>query len=123
MRSIRRKSRPHKRELFSGYDLAPGQGQGLHDRQTEERNRKWCPLAGLPIGAAVTRVESASAGVFINIEPLVGATLGIGVFGDPAGWPLPLGGVLIVRGSIIVVRGERVDASRVADATHGLSLD
>jgi len=71
----------------------------------------------------VTRVESASAGVFINIEPLVGATLGIGVFGDPAGWPLPLGGVLIVRGSIIVVRGERVDASRVADATHGLSLD
>ena len=52
-----------------------------------------------------TRVDSASAGVFINIEPLVGATLGIGVFGDPAGWPLLLGGVLIVLGSIVVVRG------------------
>ena len=70
-----------------------------------------------------TRVDSASAGVFINIEPLVGATLGIGLFGDPAGWPLLLGGVLIVLGSVVVVRGERVDASHVADATRGLSLD
>ena len=70
-----------------------------------------------------TRVDSASAGVFINIEPLVGATLGIGLFGDPAGWPLLLGGVLIVLGSVVVVRGERVDSSHVTDATHGLSLD
>lgn len=72
-------------------------------------------------GAA--RVDSASAGVFINIEPLIGAALGIGLFGDPAGWPLLLGGVLIVAGSLIVVRGERPDASHAAEATHGLSLD
>jgi drug/metabolite transporter (DMT)-like permease len=69
------------------------------------------------------RVDSASTGVFINIEPLVGSTLGIGVFGDPAGWPLLLGGVLIVLGSIVVVRGERVNASHAANATHVLSLD
>ncbi len=68
-------------------------------------------------GAA--RVDSASAGVFINIEPLMGAMLGIGLFGDPAGLPLILGGVLIVVGSVIVVRGER----GVATATHGLSID
>jgi drug/metabolite transporter (DMT)-like permease len=72
-------------------------------------------------GAA--RVDSASAGVFINIEPLIGAALGIGLFGDPAGWPLLSGGLLIVIGSIIVVRGERPDATHVAEATHGLSAD
>lgn len=65
------------------------------------------------------RVDSASAGVFINIEPLMGAMLGIGLFGDPAGLPLILGGVLIIVGSIIVVRGERT----VATATRGLSID
>ncbi len=70
-----------------------------------------------------TRVDSASAGVFINIEPLIGATLGIGLFGDPASWPLLLGGVLIVAGSIVVVRGERPDTSHAADATHGMSID
>lgn len=72
-------------------------------------------------GAA--RVDSASAGVFINIEPLIGAALGIGLFGDPVGWPVMLGGMLIVVGSIVVVRGERPKASHAADATHGLSMD
>lgn len=70
-----------------------------------------------------SRVDSASAGVFINIEPLVGAALGIGLFGDPAGWPLLCGGALIVLGSIVVVRGERPGGSHVAEATHGLSAD
>jgi drug/metabolite transporter (DMT)-like permease len=69
------------------------------------------------------RVDSASAGVFINIEPLIGAVLGIGMFGDPARWPLLLGGFLIIIGSIIVVRGERPDGSHAATATYGLSLD
>jgi drug/metabolite transporter (DMT)-like permease len=72
-------------------------------------------------GAA--RIDSASAGVFINIEPLIGSALGIGLFGDPVGWPLLLGGALIVIGSIVVVRGERPDTSHTAEATHGLSVD
>jgi drug/metabolite transporter (DMT)-like permease len=69
-----------------------------------------------------SRLDSATAGVFINIEPLIGATLGIGLFGDPAGLPLILGGVLIVAGSVVVVRGERT-ATHAATATHGLSID
>jgi drug/metabolite transporter (DMT)-like permease len=72
-------------------------------------------------GAA--RVDSASAGVFINIEPLIGATLGVSLFGDPVGWPVLVGGMLIVLGSIVVVRGERPNASHAVDATHGLSMD
>ncbi len=74
-------------------------------------------------GAA--RVESASAGVFINIEPLVGTVVGIGLFGDPAGAPLIAGGLLIVVGSIVVVRGERSEpgATHAAEANRGLSTD
>ena len=69
-------------------------------------------------GAA--RVDSASAGVFINIEPLVGALIGITLFHDPVGLPVLIGGVAILAGSIIVVRGERTLPTQ---ATHGLSLD
>jgi drug/metabolite transporter (DMT)-like permease len=69
------------------------------------------------------RVDSASAGVFINIEPLIGAALGITLFGDPARWPLLLGGILIIIGSIVVVRGEDPEGSHAATATFGLSPD
>jgi drug/metabolite transporter (DMT)-like permease len=56
-------------------------------------------------GAA--RVGSASAGVFINLEPLLGAVIGISLFDDPAGFGLVIGGVLIIVGSVAVVLGER----------------
>ncbi|KQU56149.1 transporter [Sphingomonas sp. Leaf339] len=73
-------------------------------------------------GAA--RVDSASAGIFINIEPLIGALIGITLFEDPVGLPVLIGGLGIVVGSIIVVRGElTVAPSSAADAIHGLSLD
>lgn len=73
-------------------------------------------------GAA--RVDSASAGVFINIEPLIGALIGITLFHDPVGMPVLIGGLAIVAGSIVAVRGERVVAPiTAAGASHGLSLD
>jgi drug/metabolite transporter (DMT)-like permease len=53
------------------------------------------------------RVSSASAGVFINIEPLLGAILGVALFGDPLTAALAGGGLLIVGGSLAVVLGER----------------
>jgi drug/metabolite transporter (DMT)-like permease len=53
------------------------------------------------------RVSSASAGVFINIEPLLGAMLGVALFGDPLTAALSIGGLLIVGGSLVVVLGER----------------
>jgi drug/metabolite transporter (DMT)-like permease len=78
------------------------------------------------VGAA--RVGSAAAGVFINIEPLVGSVLGIGLFGDPAGATIIVGGLLIIAGSIVTVLGERpspgdAGGERLADAAHGLSTD
>ena len=59
------------------------------------------------------RVGAASAGVFINIEPLMGAAIGVALFGDHLTYALAAGGLLIVVGSLAVVLGER-------DAAPGL---
>lgn len=53
------------------------------------------------------RVGAASAGVFINIEPLMGAACGVLLFGDHLTLPLLAGGALIIGGSLAVVLGER----------------
>lgn len=53
-----------------------------------------------------SRVGSASAGVFINIEPLMGAILGVAFFGDRVTPLLAGGGMLILIGSLMVVMGE-----------------
>src|SRR5438067_5571701 len=54
-----------------------------------------------------TRVGSATAGVFINIEPLLGSALGVLLFHDRLTLGLALGGALIIAGSFAVVLGER----------------
>jgi len=64
-----------------------------------------------------TRVGSATAGVFINIEPLLGATLGVLLFGDRLTLGLAVGGALILAGSLVVVLGER------AAGAEGLAHD
>lgn len=53
------------------------------------------------------RVGSASAGVFINIEPLMGAAIGVLLFGDHLTLALGVGGLLILIGSFVVVLGEK----------------
>lgn len=64
-----------------------------------------------------SRVGSATAGVFINIEPLLGATLGVALFGDRLTWGLAVGGAMILIGSLVVVLGER------AAGAEGLAHD
>jgi len=58
----------------------------------------------------LARVGSASAGVFINIEPMMGAVLGVMLFGDHLTAALVIGGLLILAGSFTVVLGEKSDA-------------
>jgi drug/metabolite transporter (DMT)-like permease len=80
-------------------------------------------LATVAWNYGAARIGSAAAGVFINIEPLVGAALGIGLFGDPAGVTIVLGGLLILIGSVVTVLGERPGGTTLAEAGHGLSTD
>ncbi len=52
------------------------------------------------------RVSTAAAGVFVNIEPLVGTAIGLAFFHDRPTWFAAVGGVLILVGSLTVVLGE-----------------
>lgn len=61
--------------------------------------------AAWQFGAA--RLGSASAGVFINIEPLMGAAIGVGLFGDKLTPALVAGGLMIIVGSFVVALGEK----------------
>lgn len=54
-----------------------------------------------------SQVGAASAGVFINIEPLIGAACGVLLFGDHLTAALLAGGALIIGGSLAVVLGEK----------------
>lgn len=64
-----------------------------------------------------SKVGAASAGVFINIEPLIGAACGVLLFGDHLTAALFAGGLLIIGGSFAVVLGERKAAAGKIQAT------
>jgi drug/metabolite transporter (DMT)-like permease len=61
------------------------------------------------------QVGSATAGVFVNIEPLMGSVIGVTLFGDHLTWGLALGGAAIIAGSVIVVLGERESKQVLAE--------
>jgi drug/metabolite transporter (DMT)-like permease len=54
--------------------------------------------------AGLKRVHSSDAGLFLNLEPVVGSVCGVLLFGDPVGWPLVVGGTLVVAGAVAVTR-------------------
>jgi drug/metabolite transporter (DMT)-like permease len=64
-----------------------------------------------------SKVGAASAGVFINIEPLIGAACGVLLFGDHLTASLLAGGAMIIGGSLAVVLGEKKAALGDVQAT------
>ena len=50
------------------------------------------------------RVPASRAGVFLNLEPLVGALLGILVLGDAWGVATVAGGALIIGAAVVISR-------------------
>ena len=64
-----------------------------------------------------SKVGAASAGVFINIEPLIGAACGVLLFGDHLTAALFAGGLLIIGGSFAVVLGEKKAGAADLQAT------
>jgi len=70
-----------------------------------------------------SRVTADVAGAFLNIEPLVGALMGMALFADPVGPVQVGGGAAIVTGislsTLQVVRGERLRRASMATAVIG----
>jgi drug/metabolite transporter (DMT)-like permease len=72
-------------------------------------------LATLCWQLGAPRVSTAAAGVFINVEPVVGAALGMALFHERLAWPALAGGVAILLGSLTVVLFEhRAAGARTA---------
>lgn len=61
-------------------------------------------------------VSSADAGVFLNLETIIGAVAGIFFFGDSFGWMVGIGGMLIIAGAIAVSLQGNVRRAELADA-------
>ncbi|MEO7085732.1 MAG: DMT family transporter [Gemmatimonadaceae bacterium] len=76
--------------------------------------RAWLSLAAMGILATavatllwnwgLARVPASQAGVFINLEPVIGAILGVLLFRDVFGVASIVGGVLIVLAAVVVSR-------------------
>jgi O-acetylserine/cysteine efflux transporter len=70
-----------------------------------------------------SRVAADVAGAFLNIEPLVGALIGVALFADPLGPVQVGGGAAIVTGislsTLQVMRGERLSGSSLEAAVSG----
>lgn len=52
----------------------------------------------------LARVPASQAGLFVNLEPVIGSALGVLVFGDRLGPSTLLGGVLVIGAAVIVTR-------------------
>lgn len=62
------------------------------------------------------RVRAAEAGVFVNLEPVIGTACGVIFFGDGAGWQLFAGGALVIAAALLItLRGERNDVAIPAE--------
>lgn len=62
------------------------------------------------------RVRAAEAGVFVNLEPVVGTVCGVAFFGDGVGWQLFAGGALVVAAALLItLRGGRHDVAECAE--------
>jgi drug/metabolite transporter (DMT)-like permease len=62
------------------------------------------------------RVASAAAGVFINLEPMIGSAIGVALFHDQPTLATVIGGGLILAGSLTTVLGEHRRAPHVSAA-------
>lgn len=80
------------------------------------------PLLGLGLGCTVVsfvlwnfgvaRMGAGKAGVLLNLEPAVGAVLGISLLGDALGWGTVLGGLLILTAAVLVSWPDRLTSTR-----------
>jgi drug/metabolite transporter (DMT)-like permease len=83
-----------------------------HDLVRTYPLQAWLPVIGSAIlgtivstlswNAGLQHVEPSRAGVFVNIEPIVGSLCGVIFFGDAITWGLLAGGALVLSGAVTV---------------------
>ena len=80
-------------------------------------------LATIFWNVGLSRIPSADAGVFVNLEPVVGSACGVAFFGDAVHWPLIAGALLVIGSAVAVTSadlrwrfGSRRPASVLVDA-------
>lgn len=67
-------------------------------------------------------ISSADAGIFLNIETIIGAVAGIFFFGDSFGWPVAIGGAFIIAGAIAVCVQREPSSAEFAEAVSSASV-
>ena len=55
---------------------------------------------------ALERVSASRAAIFLNLQPLVGSLLGVGLLGEPLTPYTVVGGGLILAGLSLTVKGQ-----------------
>jgi drug/metabolite transporter (DMT)-like permease len=72
----------------------------------------------------LVRVPASQAGVFLNLEPVVGALLGVALLGDILGKYALIGGVMVIGAAIYVaLDSDRTTLNQDSIAECGLSAD
>lgn len=92
--------------------------------------RVWASLAALSLGCTIGaftlwnwgagRLPAGRAGVFLNLEPVTGALLGVGLLGDPAGASALLGGGIVLVAALLVTVETRRPRRRPAASAVAL---
>lgn len=103
--------------------LPPALGGGLLADMARAGLRDWLHLAFLGIMATgygffwyyegIKTLGASRAGVYINLVPVVAVLLGVAALGEPLGWPLAVGGAMVLGGVRLTQKQERPgDAKR-----------
>ena len=77
-------------------------------------------LATVFWNVGLSRIPSADAGVFVNLEPVVGSACGVAFYGDAVHWPLIAGASLVIGSAIAVTTSEMPWRARLRERTSGL---
>lgn len=90
--------------------------------------RTWAPVATMGLMATTTTtylwnwglsyVPASQAGVFINLEPVIGAILGVILFADILGPFAVIGGVLVVGAAVYVASSDNVGMREAGSGTR-----
>jgi drug/metabolite transporter (DMT)-like permease len=67
----------------------------------------------------LARVPASQAGVFLNLEPVVGTVLGVLILGDLLGAYAIIGGLLVIGAAVFVAASDNHEPSAVEVASAG----